>query len=102
MNTRLHIHRKTRFMLLLAACALLVTTGAGIAHAQGLLDLPWWTADGGGGGLSQGGDYTLHGTAGQPEAAFSQGGAYTLSGGFWASRTIVEAFEQIFLPLTLK
>ncbi|HNS38388.1 MAG TPA: hypothetical protein PKM01_11440 [Anaerolineaceae bacterium] len=71
------------------------------AHAQGLLDLPWWTADGGG-GLSQGGAYILHGTAGQPEAAYSQGGAYTLSGGFWAGQRIIDAFEQIFLPLTLK
>lgn len=98
MSIRLHIPRKTRFMLLLAACALLLT---GVAHAQGLLDLPWWTADGGG-GLSRGGDYTLHGTAGQPEAAFSQGGAYTLSGGFWFGQAVTEVLTQIFLPLTLR
>jgi len=92
---------RRRLLFATLICALALLSLAGLAHAQGLLDLPWWTADGGG-GLSQGGAYTLHGTAGQPEAAFSQGGAYTLSGGFWASRTIVEIFEQIFLPLTLK
>ncbi len=92
---------RRRLLFATLICALALLSLAGLAHAQGLLDLPWWTADGGG-GLSQGGAYTLHGTAGQPEAAFSQCGAYTLSGGFWASRTIVEIFEQIFLPLTLK
>ncbi len=92
---------KRRLLFATLICALALLSLASLAHAQGLLDLPWWTADGGG-GLSQGGDYTLHGTAGQPEAAFSQGGAYTLSGGFWASRTIVEIFEQIFLPLAMK
>ena len=32
-----------------------------------ILPLSWWTA-GGGGGTSQGGDYVLSGTIGQPEA----------------------------------
>ncbi len=92
---------KRRLLFATLICALALLSLASLAHAQGLLDLPWWTADGGG-GLSQGGAYTLHGTAGQPEAAFSQGGAYTLSGGFWAGQGIIEAFEQIFLPLAMK
>jgi len=92
---------RRRLLFATLICALALLSLAGLAHAQGLLDLPWWTADGGG-GLSQGGAYTLHGTAGQPEAAFSQGGAYTLSGGFWFGQAVTEVLTQIFLPLTLR
>ena len=42
----------------------------------------WWTQDGGG-GLSTGDDYALHGTFGQPDASESSGDKYTLRGGFW-------------------
>ncbi len=101
MNIRMHIPQKTRILLLLAVCALLLIASAGAAYAQGALDLPWWTADGGG-GLSQGGDYALHGTAGQPDAAYSEGGAYTLAGGFWPSSSITETLLKVYLPLTQK
>jgi hypothetical protein len=37
----------------------------------------------GGGGRSAGGQYTLTGTIGQPDAAYSAGGNYELLGGFW-------------------
>jgi hypothetical protein len=47
--------------------------------------IPWWTADGGG-GTSQGGQFALSGTAGQPDAAVMSGGSYTLSSGFWNGR----------------
>lgn len=98
MNIRVHIPQKKRILLLLlAVCALLVTLSAGAAYAQGLLDIPWWTADSGG-GLSQGGDYALHGTAGQPDAAYSEGGDYTLAGGFWPARSVSETLLQVFLP----
>jgi len=42
----------------------------------------WYTIDGGG-GRSIGGDFTLTGTIGQPDAAYSVGGRYELLGGFW-------------------
>jgi len=45
-------------------------------------DLNWYTIDGGG-GRSTGGQYTLTGTIGQPDAAYSRGGNYELLGGFW-------------------
>jgi hypothetical protein len=92
---------RTTLIALLVIIALFLVGSA--AYAQGLLDIPWWTTDGGG-GLSQGGNYTLHGTAGQPDAAYSQGGSYTLSGGFWPSRSIIETdtLERVFLPLTEK
>ena len=44
--------------------------------------LNWFTIDGGG-GLSSGGQYTLTGTIGQPEAGAMSGGSYELLGGFW-------------------
>jgi hypothetical protein len=99
MNQRMHIPQKKRILLLLAACALLIIS-AGAAYAQGTLELPWWTADGGG-GLSQGGDFTLHGTAGQPDAGSMQGGDYALSGGFWAGGG-GKALLKVYLPLTQK
>lgn len=77
-----------------AACALLLAitlagfVGRGIRAAPdspaAAFSLPWWTVDGGG-GSSQGGVYTLRGSAGQADAsAASSGGVYSLRGGFWA------------------
>ena len=67
------------FVLPLAA-ALLLTAGA-VAEAQPFV-IDWFTIDGGG-GTSRGGNYTLSGTIGQPDAGALSGGGYTLEGGFW-------------------
>ena len=45
-------------------------------------EITWSTIDGGG-GRSIGGDFTLTGTIGQPDAAYSSGGNFELLGGFW-------------------
>jgi len=45
-------------------------------------EISWRTIDGGG-GTSSGGQYTLSGTIGQPDADFSGGGSYEVLGGFW-------------------
>ncbi len=100
MNQRMPIPQKKRVVLLLAVCALLLILSAGAAYAQGALDLPWWTADSGG-GLSQGGAYALHGAAGQPDAGSMQGGDYTLNGGFWSGGG-GKALLKVYLPLTQK
>ena len=51
--------------------------------AQAQYSIDWHTIDGGG-GTSSGGNYTLRGTIGQPDAAGTMsGGNYTLQGGFW-------------------
>ena len=42
-----------------------------------------WFTIAGGGGTSSGGDFTLNGTIGQPEAGTMSGGNYSLAGGFW-------------------
>ena len=52
------------------------------SKANGQYEISWYTIDGGG-GRSSGGDFTLTGTIGQPDAAYSAGGNYELLGGFW-------------------
>lgn len=87
--------------------ALLLAVGGALLLSFLVLGAPndyaiaWWTVDGGG-DLSQGGEYTLQGTAGQPEAGPSQGEEYSLAGGFWAG--IVNWVWQFFthLPLVLR
>ena len=46
--------------------------------------IDWYTI-GGGGGASSGGDFTLSGTIGQPEAGTMSGDNYSLAGGFWGA-----------------
>jgi hypothetical protein len=50
--------------------------------AAGPYKMDWYTIDGGG-GTSSGGQYTLTGTIGQPDASYSSGGKNELLGGFW-------------------
>jgi hypothetical protein len=72
-----------RFTLLIAPLALLLVTSIAWAQSGGGYDLTWWTVDGGG-ATASGGDYTLIGTAGQPEPGPAlSGGDFTLIGGFW-------------------
>jgi len=68
------ISRLTVSILILA-----ILTGS---LASGEYELSWYTIDGGG-GRSTGGDFTLTGTIGQPDAAYSSGGNFELLGGFW-------------------
>ena len=68
--------------LLLAGAGLLLTTAlSGFAQSY---DLSWFTIAGGG-GTSTGGNYSLTGTIGQPDAGTLSGGPYTITGGFWAA-----------------
>lgn len=86
--------------LLLAMCAALLVFTL-VSGAPETYAISWWTADGGG-GTSQGGNYTLEGTIGQSDAHSAQGGDYSLVGGFWAG--IIDQVWQFFvhLPLVLR
>src|SRR3954462_1206003 len=64
-----------------------------LAAAQNY-SIDWFTIDGGG-GTSSGGQYTLSGTIGQPDAGTLSGGNYTLDGGFWGG---VFAVQQVGAP----
>jgi hypothetical protein len=74
----------------LTVAVVLTALAASSANGQSGYAIDWWTADGGGAGPSQasgGGQYTLSGTIGQPDARNHPqpmaGGGYTLTSGFW-------------------
>jgi hypothetical protein len=52
--------------------------------------IDWYTVAGGG-GTSSGGQYTVSGTVGQPDAGVAMtGGSYSLTGGFWSLIAVVQ------------
>lgn len=61
--------------------------------------LDWGNVEGAG-GTSQGGQYVIRGTFGQPDAGTLTGGSFTLAGGFWAGDWA--SGHRLFLPLILK
>jgi hypothetical protein len=88
-----------RLAILSGLVALLLLSSVALAGPSATYDLSWWTVDGGGNTLSTGGDYTLGGTTGQPDAGVLAGGDYTLAGGFWGG-AVVE--YRVYLPLVLR
>ncbi len=55
-----------------------------------------WYKIAGGGGTSSGGNYSLSGTIGQPDASGAMtGGQYSLTGGFWS---IIAVVQTVGLP----
>ncbi len=65
---------------------LLLLAAASVALAD--FTIGWWTI-GGGGTISQGGDFELAGTVGQPAAGTPMtGGDFTVTGGFWNEEII--------------
>lgn len=88
---------KKRIMMVSLVLILVFITVSTVL-AVGDYDVNWWTVDGGG-GSSQGGNYTLRGTIGQPDAGSAQSGEYSLVGGFWAG--IIDRVWQFFVHLPL-
>jgi len=89
-----------RIMIILLS-GLVVLLVAWRALAAGGYDLSWWTVDSGGYTFSTGGDYSLGGTIGQPDAGVMSGGDYSLTGGFWGGGA-APVEHNIYLPLVLK
>ena len=88
------LHLMGMGLFLLLASVALAQSGAGY-------DLSWNTVNGGGGTFSTGGDYSLGGTAGQPDAGLLSGEGYTLAGGFWPGGAVA-ALYRIYLPLVVR
>lgn len=93
--------RLTKIVIL--GTALLLALGliaaAGPTLADGILTVPWWTVDGGG-GESTGGSYQLAGTIGQADAGTLTGGNFSVEGGFWtAYRAPVSPIYLSHLPI---
>jgi hypothetical protein len=87
------VNRASRRWLALAwiACALSTTnawSGDAAKSTRGTTySVDVWTVDGGG-GQSSGGDFSVHGTIGQPDAEPlhpATGGDFAVTGGFWAA-----------------
>ena len=85
---------KKTLQLLALAGSLLVSS----AQAQ-TYTIDWYSIDGGG-GTSSGGNYTLTGTIGQPDAGASAGGNYTLTGGFMSIVTAIQTPGGPLLKVT--
>jgi hypothetical protein len=88
-----------KIFLLAIILGWLVITSTALVFSNSY-DHNWWTVDGGG-GTSQGGDYVLSGTVGQPEGDhLMSGGNFNLVGGFWANEAaVVLTHKTIYLPL---
>jgi hypothetical protein len=82
---------------LLVGTVLLMIGGGAVAQEG--YDLSWWTADGGGETFSTGGNYSLGGTVGQPDAGLLTGPGYTLTGGFWSG---AGGPYRVYLPLVMR
>jgi hypothetical protein len=92
---------KPKISVLVLLIALLAVAGVAIA-APTAFSIPWWTVDSGG-GTSQGGDYAVSGTIGQPDAGeVMSGGDYTLVGGFWGVGTAAPVDRNIYLPVVIR
>jgi len=82
-----HTHPKMKTLI---AILVLATFTALSASAQGY-SINWYKIAGGG-GTSSGGQYSLSGTIGQPDASGAMtGGNYSLTGGFWAIISVLQA-----------
>ena len=73
-------------VLLLLMLTVSYAAGAGDPPA---FEIPWHTVDGGG-GTSEGGQFSVAGTIGQHDAGVMSGGEFELSGGFWAASTVIQ------------
>jgi hypothetical protein len=91
-----------RAAIFLALAAFLPLASVALAQSGGGYDLSWNTVDGGGYTFSAGGDYTLGGTVGQPDAGLLSGGGYVLGGGFWGGGAVAQYRIYLYLPLTLR
>ena len=90
---------KRMLVILCLIAFLLFSIQAVHAAALATYALDWSTVDSGG-GVSQGGTYSLNGTVGQAEPGVLYAGNYSLAGGFWAR--LQAALERLFLPIVMK
>jgi hypothetical protein len=93
--------RKRRIIFLGSGVLVLLLVGVALA-APNAFSLNWWTVDGGG-GTSQGGDYEVSGTVGQPDTSpLMSGGDYFVVGGFWGGDMVPTSPNLVYLPLVFR
>jgi hypothetical protein len=91
--------RKQLLLFLYLAILLVGLTSPVLADTAATYDLSWWTVDSGSASGLTSGDYTLSGTAGQPDAGSLASGDYDLAGGFW--QALISELQN-FLPFIRK
>ncbi|MGB9724287.1 MAG: hypothetical protein ACP5OO_11425 [Chloroflexia bacterium] len=94
--------RQVRYLMGLLLALAVLAPALVLAQSGDGYDLTWNTVDGGGYTWSEGGGYSLGGTAGQPDAGALSGGDYALRGGFWAGGVVPAMQYRIYLPLALR
>jgi hypothetical protein len=85
---------------LLAVSLVMGLAAPAAAQSGGDYDLTWSTVDGGGETFCSGGEYSLGGTVGQPDAGVLGGGDYALVGGYWGGALPVQ--YRVYLPLVMR
>jgi len=93
------LHTRGHSRLLILSTIVLMAFTVRITAQQYTID---WFAVAGGGGASNGGDFALSGTIGQPDAGGDLlGGDFAITGGFWSIATTVETPDAPSLTLSL-
>lgn len=88
------------FILLLLALVLFAIP-ISFAQTGGDYNLSWYTINGG--GVSNGGEFSLTGVIGQSEAGLLLGGEFSLEGGFlFGIENEGETGYKVYLPIALK
>jgi hypothetical protein len=85
--------------LILSLVLVLFLVAAGVALANGVVELPRWVMSGAASD-SAAGDVTLSATLGQPVVGTVSGGDVALGQGFWPGVPTDE--QSIYLPIVLK
>ncbi len=85
---RFNVSTFHRFSAVFACCCGLLFLALNVSAQTYSIN---WYKIAGGGGASSGGQYSLSGTIGQPDASMAMtGGNYSLTGGFWAFVSVVQ------------
>ncbi len=84
--------------LILVLVLVLFLVAAGVALANGVVELPRWAMSGGASD-SAAGDVALRATLGQPIVGGVSGGDVTLGQGFWHGGGLPMGVYDIYLPL---
>ena len=85
-------------ILILALVLALILAAAGVALANGGVELPRWVLGGGASDSATGG-VSLRATLGQPVVGVVSGGDITLGQGFWGRAALR---YSVYLPLALR
>lgn len=95
---------KKQWIVISILLLMIIGVSAAFAATNDDFELSWFTMDGGG-GTSSGGDFSLSGTIGQPDAGSMSNDGFSLEGGFWAPSfdpTVEPSDYEIYLPLLMK